>query len=193
MTGPARSLPSHVLMTKPSAWVTRWLSLLPPNGRILDLACGAGRHSLLLLERGHSVTAIDKDIHWLGDALAGRKEAERVELLEADLENGSPFPLTGRRFEGVVVTNYLFRPLMPALLDCLAEGGVLIYETFAVGNEAFSRPRNPDHLLREGELLETVRGRLQVISFEQGRREGAPPSVVQRICAQKGPHPQPIE
>jgi SAM-dependent methyltransferase len=163
----------------PSAWVRRFAPLVKAGGAVLDLACGGGRHCRLFLDRGHPVTALDKDI-------AQAVQAEGAERIQADLEDGSPWPLPGRRFAGVVATNYLWRPLFPALRDSLDEGGVLIYETFALGNEAFGRPRNPDHLLERGELLTLAAG-LTVIAFEDGIEGNH--KVVQRLCAIKGPGP----
>jgi hypothetical protein len=105
-----------------------------------------------------------------------------VRFVQADLEDGSPWPFAGQRFGGIVVTNYLYRPLLPVLAQSLADEGVLIYETFMAGNEKFGKPSNPDFLLRPGELLEAF-GRLAVVAFEQGRTERA---VVQRICVIRG-------
>jgi hypothetical protein len=132
----------------------------------------------LFLERGHRLVAVDRDLSGLSD-LAGHP---RLEMVEADLEDGSPFPLANRRFAGVVVTNYLHRPLMPALIAAVKNDGVLIYETYAAGNERFGRPRNPDFLLRPGELLEVVRGRLRVVAYEDVVTEEQR-AAVQRICA----------
>ena len=164
---------------KASAWIRRFAGRVPSGGAVLDLACGKGRHSQLFLDLGHPVTAIDRDVSGLS-SLAGR---EGLEVLEADLEDGSAFPLAGRQFAGVAVTNYLYRPLFPALLDTLAPAGCLIYETFARGNERFGRPRNPDHLLAPGELLEAVRGRLRVVAYEDLEIAEPKPAAVQRICA----------
>ena len=122
----------------PSPWVARFLSLLPPGGEVLDLACGAGRHAALLAAGGHPVLAVDRDIGQLG-ALAA---APYVRALAADLEGPAGWPLGGRRFPGVVVTNYLHRPLLPAIVASVAPGGLLLYETFARGNERFGR-RHP--------------------------------------------------
>lgn len=170
---------SNPFRSDPSAWVARHAPLARPGGAVLDLACGGGRHSRLFLDRGHPVTAVDRDI-----AQAGM--AEGAELIEADLEGGAPWPLGERRFAAAVVTNYLWRPLFPALLACLDEGGILLYETFALGNEAFGRPRNPDHLLGRGELLRLAEG-LTVVAYEDGIEQGR--KVVQRICAVRGPGP----
>lgn len=164
---------------RPSPWVRRFAARVPRGGPVLDLACGGGRHSRLFLERGHPVTAVDRDLGHLGD-LAGRPG---LEALEIDLEDGRPFPLAGRSFAGVVVTNYLFRPILPALVAAVAAGGVLIYETFARGNERYGRPANPAHLLDPGELLEAVRGHLRVIAYEDLVVPRPKPAAVQRICA----------
>lgn len=175
--GPER--PGHPHPVEPSAWVRRFAGLVPAGGPVLDLACGAGRHVRLFLACRHPVTALDRDISGLAD-LAGRPD---LEIVEADLEDGRPFPLDGRRFAAVVVTSYLYRPLLPALVAAVAPGGLLIYETFARGNERFGKPRNPDHLLAPGELLEAVRGELRVLAYEDLTVEEPRPACVQRICA----------
>lgn len=162
----------------PSPWVKRCAALITPGGRVLDVACGRGRHSDMLAAAGHAVTAIDRDISRL-------TPRPGVETIEADLEDGSPWPLAGRGFDCVVVTNYLHRPLLPVLIDSLNANGVLIYETFAIGNEQFGSPRNPDFLLRDGELLEAVAGKLLVIAYEAGRINDPAPAIVQRIAAIK--------
>lgn len=167
----------------PSDWVARFAGRVPAGGTVLDLACGGGRHSRLFLERGYRVLASDRDLSGLAD-LRGRAD---LELLETDLEDGGPFPLQGRLFEAVVVTNYLYRPLLDSLVTAVASGGVLIYETFAQGNEAFGRPRNPNFLLRPGELLEAVRGRLRVLAYEDLVLDRPYPRAVQRICASHEP------
>jgi len=174
-----RSRTRHLALRDPSPWVARFAGRVPAGGRVLDLACGGGRHTRLFLELGHPVLAMDRDIAWVAD-LAGRPD---LETLEVDLEDGRPFPLAGQRFAGVVVTNYLYRPHLPALIESVAPGGVLIYETFARGNERFGRPSNPDHLLDAGELLEAVRGSLRVIAYEDLEVEQPKPAAVQRICA----------
>lgn len=164
---------------KPSPWVERFLPLIAAGGPVLDLACGNGRHSLLLAERGYRVEAVDRD----AVALAGIAAREpRVTVRTADLEGG-PWPYHGSAFDGIVVTNYLYRPLLPMLLNALEVNGVLIYETFMVGNERFGKPSNPAFLLRQGELLDVVRRRLTVVAFEQGEVELPRPAMVQRLCA----------
>ncbi|MGE0256836.1 MAG: class I SAM-dependent methyltransferase [Alphaproteobacteria bacterium] len=167
----------------PSPWIARFAGLVPAGGPVLDLACGRGRHARLFTGRGHPVTAVDRD----REALAALGGVAGIEALAADLEDGSPFPLAGRTFAGIVVANYLWRPLVPALLAALAPGGALLWETFAAGNEAFGRPRNPDFLLRPGELLEMARGTLEVVAFEDGRIDHPRPAMVQRIAAVRPP------
>jgi SAM-dependent methyltransferase len=165
--------------TSPSPWIVRFAGMLPTGGSVLDLACGRGRHSRFFLDRGHPVTAIDIDIGGLADL----KGDPRLRALRHDLEGSAPWPLGDERFAAVVVTNYLHRPLLPALVAAVAPGGVLLYRTFAQGNEAFGRPRNPDYLLRPGELLEAVVGKLEVVAYEQGRVDDPKPAVRQGICA----------
>jgi len=171
----------HLALTKPSAWIERFAGLVAAGGPVLDVACGGGRHARLFLARGHPVTAVDRDISAL-DNLGDRPDLQR---LQVNLEDGRPFPLAGRRFAGIVVTNYLYRPLFPALIAALAPGGVLLVETFAQGNERFGRPRNPDHLLHPGELLEVVHGALRVLAYEDLVVDKPRPAAVQRICARK--------
>lgn len=163
----------------PSPWIVRFAPLVPAGATVLDLACGSGRHTRLFLGRGHRVTAVDIDVSDLAD-LEGYP---RLEIVRADLEYGSPWPLPGRTFDAVVVTNYLWRPLFPAIIDAVAPDGLLLYESFAIGNEALGQPRRPELLLRPGELIEMVEGRLQVVAYEYGRVEHPRPSVRQRICA----------
>ncbi|MCX7167603.1 MAG: methyltransferase domain-containing protein [Rhodocyclales bacterium] len=166
----------------PSLWVQRFTPLITAGGAVLDLACGEGRHSLLLAEHGYKVEAVDRD----AAALAGiAAKAPGIVTRIADLEGG-PWPYHGHVFDGIVVTNYLFRPLLPMLLNALGENGVLIYETFMVGNERFGKPANPAFLLRPGELLDVVRRRLAVVAFEQGEVDAPRPAVVQRLCATRG-------
>jgi SAM-dependent methyltransferase len=172
--------PSHLKVSDPSPWVARFAPLARAGGPVLDIAAGGGRHGRHFLSRGHPVTLVDRLTDALDD-LAGRDDAE---VVKRDLEDGGPWPFEGRRFAAIVVVNYLHRPLFPHLLAALEPGGVLIYETFARGNERFNRPRNPDHLLKNGELLDLARGRLQIVAYEHGVKATTPhPGVVQRLCA----------
>lgn len=167
----------------PSAWVVRFASLIPEGGTILDLACGSGRNSLFFLDRGHKVVAVDRDL----SGIAQIRDLPNLECLEIDLEDGRPFPLRERRFAGVLVTNYLYRPILEDLVSVVSSGGALIYETFARGNERFGRPRNPDFLLEPGELLEAVRGELRVVAYEDLVVDEPRRAAVQRIAAVREP------
>jgi len=165
----------------PSAWVKRWSHLIKPHGTVLDVACGYGRHAYYFAQKNHYITLIDRSQEAIESIAI---EAPICEKVVADIEN-QPWPLIGRQFDAVVVTNYLWRPLMPTLLASLATGGVLIYETFAVGNETVGKPTRPDFLLRSGELLEVCKN-LHVVGFENGFTEAAleqTPRFVQRIAA----------
>ncbi len=150
---------------------------------MLDVAAGAGRHSRFLTDLGHTVTAIDVDASLLAQSGA-------AEIVCADLEQSGVL-LAGRRFDGVIVTNYLHRPLFAQIAAWLGEHGVLIYETFARGQAAFGRPTNPDFLLEPGELLSAF-AQLQVVAFEQGIDEGPPQRAVQRLCAVRHSRALPI-
>ena len=165
-------------ISAPSAWMVRFAPLILPGARVLDLACGQGRHSRFFSARLCAVVAVDRD----AQALSALACLPRVMTIAADLEGG-PWPLSGQRFDAIVVANYLHRPLLPALLDTLESEGVFLYETFAAGNEAYGRPSNPDHLLAPDELLSLLRERLTIVAFEQGRVGGVRPAVVQRIAA----------
>jgi len=178
----------HHLET-PSAWVARWAEQIPAGGRVLDVACGGGRHARWLAHRGYLVEAVDRDPALLAELSAptpgtGRTQRPAPGILTrcADLEDGL-WPYTGQLFAGIVVVNYLHRPLFAHLLAALSPGGVLIYETFAAGNERFGRPANPDFLLRPGELLEVVRGQLRVLGYEDVFSADPKPAMIQRICA----------
>lgn len=162
----------------PSDWVCRFVPLIAAGGVVLDLACGEGRNARYLARLGYAVEAVDRD----RAALATLAGVDGISTRCADLE-ASPWPCGSDRFDGIVVTNYLHRPLMSALLDAMRPGGVLIYETFARGNEKYGRPSNPDFLLGPDELLLWVKGRLSVLAFEQGSIEQPKPAVIQRICA----------
>ena len=164
-----------------SAWVRRWSHLAPTGGSVLDVACGRGRHARWFAGRGHPVVALDRSTEAIAALGLG---AERCEALVADIEAG-PWPLAGRHFDAVVVTNYLWRPLLPTLLASLAPGGVLIYETFAAGNETVGKPSRPDFLLQPGELLKLCQS-LRTVAYEDGFETGLPGSTgrfVQRIAA----------
>ena len=166
----------HQADAPPSPWVQRWTPLLSPGASVLDVACGRGRHLRWFAERGHPVTGVDRDAEALAVARAWG------EVVQADIENG-PWPLAGRRFGAVVVTNYLWRPLLPTVLDSVADGGVLIYETFAQGNETVGKPSRPDFLLRPGELLAWCAAPdWRVVAYEDGF-VAAPDRFVQRIAA----------
>lgn len=178
-----------------SPWIGRFSHLLPLDGSVLDLAAGGGRHSAWLVQRGHTVTAIDRDIDKLEQlkSTCTGDEHRRFDIIQADLEDGNIWPFRDRTFDAVIVVNYLHRPLFANLLESLSPDGLLLYDTFAVGNEVFGRPANPDFLLRPGELLDAVRDELQVIAFEQGRIDGPNgPAVKQRIAATKAKAPQPV-
>ena len=165
----------------PSPWVRRFAALIPAGGKILDVACGCGRHARLLSKMGYRVEAVDRDPL----ALAALEGFPGITTRIADLEN-APWPYDEATFDAVIVANYLYRPRFAVLVDALASGGVLIYETFMVGNEALGKPSNSDFLLAPGELLDRARPRLTVIAFEQGRVETPKPAFVQRICAMAG-------
>jgi SAM-dependent methyltransferase len=177
---------AHTALDEPSKWVVRFAPLIA-HGEVLDLACGGGRHSRLLASLGYQVLAADRD----PEALK-RCEGSSIATLRVDLENGSgpqtTWPFAANRFMGIVVTNYLYRPLFPRIFSSLAPNGVLIYETFAQGNERYGKPSNPDFLLAPGELLEAVgkaASRFRVIAYEDGLVTTPKAAMVQRICAVK--------
>jgi SAM-dependent methyltransferase len=164
---------SHVDPIQPSEWVRRWAALVT-RGPVLDLASGTGRHAILFAERGLEVVAVDRD----AQTIPG------VRFVQADLESGAAWPFVGQCFAAIVVTNYLHRPLFPAIEGALAEEGLLIYETFMMGNERYGRPSNPAFLLREGELLQAFPA-LAPIAFEQGYVERPKAAMIQRLCARR--------
>jgi SAM-dependent methyltransferase len=161
-----------------SEWVVRFAPLITPSGSVLDVACGNGRHTRLFLARGHEVVAVDIDLSKVSDL----QTSACLKLIEADIER-DPWPLSGARFDAVVVTNYLHRQLFDRFVEALAPEGILIYETYARGNERWGRPSNPDFLLRPGELLEVARGRLRVVAYEDVTVMEPRQAAVQRICA----------
>ncbi|MEI7784970.1 MAG: methyltransferase domain-containing protein [Betaproteobacteria bacterium] len=181
MITPSGSPTDRALAAKASAWVRRWSHLVAAQGRVLDLACGSGRHLAWFVQQGHAVLGIDRD----AAALAGiALPADQCQTMLADVE-GASWPLSGQRFAGVVVTNYLWRALLPTVVESVAEGGALIYETFAAGHETIGRPSRPDFLLQAGELLRACSA-LRVVAFEDGFEPAtpdAPARFVQRIAA----------
>jgi SAM-dependent methyltransferase len=170
--------PSQPSTGSPSEWVKRWTHLVPPKAEVLDIACGSGRHLQWFLQQGYSVTGVDRDIS------PAQRARITGSLVSADIEN-NPWPLMAngapQTFGAVVVTNYLWRPLWSTILQSVQPGGVLLYETFATGNETVGRPSRPDFLLQHGELLEVCRG-WRVVAFEDGYVEN-PPRFIQRIAA----------
>jgi SAM-dependent methyltransferase len=165
----------------PSAWVTRFAPLVAAGARVLDVACGAGRHARWFAARGCVVDAVDRD----AVLASGLGAVPGVRFLAADIEDG-PWPYGGQRFDAVVVTNYLHRPLFAALRDAVGPGGVLLYETFAQGNERFGKPSNPAFLLRPGELLQAFAPEFFVVAFEDLVVHEPRPARVQRLCALRG-------
>lgn len=175
---PADSLPVSHGGEAASPWVVRFAARVPPGAAVLDVACGRGRHARLFAGQGCLVDAVDVD----AEAGATLADVAGVRFLRADLEGGD-WPYAGRHFDVVVVTNYLHRPLFPRLAEALGPGGMLIYETFLIGNERFGKPRNPDFLLRPGELLEAFAPMLAVLAFEEGVVSLPRPARVSRLCA----------
>lgn len=171
----------HGVIVNASPWVRHFALAIPKQGLVLDLACGAGRHTSLLASLGHTVLAVDRDISAI-DLL----KSDSIQIQKLDLE-GSDWPLLDQQFSAIVVTNYLYRPFLDELPKMLTEGGVLIYETFADGNAEFGKPSNPDFLLKPGELLALAgRASLKVIAYEDIYLDQPKPAMVQRICAVKG-------
>jgi SAM-dependent methyltransferase len=156
----------------------RWCARLAPGSEVLDLACGSGRHARALAALGCRVDAVDTD----AGLAAGLSAIDGVRFRALDLEHG-PWPLEGQQYDAVVVANYLYRPTLPLLAQALRDGGILVYETFAAGNERFGRPSNPDFLLAPFELAACFAPMLHVLAFEDGVRERPTPARVQRLCA----------
>ena len=164
----------------PSAWLQRWSHLIAPGSTVLDVACGAGRHMHYLAALGHHVTGVDRN----PDAVVMAQSSG--EVVCADIENG-PWPFADRTFGCVVVTNYLWRPLLPMVVASVAPGGLLIYETFAAGHDSVGKPSRPDFLLQSGELLRATEG-LRTVAYEDGF-EASPDRFVQRIVAARDESP----
>jgi SAM-dependent methyltransferase len=180
---------THQAIDVASRWVRRFAGLIPPNSKVLDLACGGGRHARYAASLGHSVLAVDKDVSALST-----NPTQNIRCLSFDLElSDSPshadWPLAPDQFGGIIVTNYLHRPLMGDLLLSLRTDGVLIYETFAQDNGLFGKPSSPDFLLLPGELLRLASSKpeFQVLAFEDGYVSDPKPAMVQRICLIRGP------
>lgn len=171
-------MPSTQTPQAPAPWVQRFAERIPPSAHVLDLACGSGRHTRFMLARGHRVTAVDRDV---GD-LEETAPASHLSAITADLEAG-PWPFADCRFDAVIVCNYLHRPLFRHIAEAVAPGGVLLYSTFACGNERFGHPRNPDFLLRENELLWFARVGFTLHAFEHGRVDSPRPAIRQSLYA----------
>lgn len=163
----------------PSPWMVRFAGLVPEQGTVLDLACGAGRHTRFFAERGHPVVAVDRDLRGVEDL----RDHPLVTLHEIDMEDGRRFPFRKATFGAVVVANYLHRPILGDLIEAVGDGGVLLYETFASGNERFGAPSNPNFLLERGELLDAARPDLEVVAYEDLEVTEPKPAMVQRIAA----------
>jgi len=166
--------------TEPSSWIERHTPLISRSGPILDIAAGRGRHTRYLLKKGHSVIAVDKNLSYLRDI-----KAPRLSIIQVDLETKGSWPFKKNMFAGVVVTNYLYRPLFEPIIASLAQGGFLIYETFAQGNEKFGKPNNPDYLLEPGELIRATLNKLHIIAYEDLFVEQPRPARIQRICGRR--------
>ncbi len=175
----------HTPNATASPWVNRYLAEIKANGRVLDVAAGSGRHTRLALAAGFQVTAIDRDISRLADL----RDNSKLTILEHDLENGQPTPFGKHsNFDGIIVSNYLWRPILPDIVAAVRLTGVLIYETFGLGNERFGRPKNPNFLLRPGELYDAVAGHLTPLAYQHVTLQD-PQRVVSRICAVGDQHP----
>ena len=173
------SKPIHISnhhKSQESDWVKRFAHHVPHDSNVLDVACGSGRQGRFFLNKGHQVTFVDKDVTEVGDLV----EHPNARMIAGDLEAG-PWPLGKKQFQCMVVTNYLWRPNFKRLL--LHLDGLLIYETFAEGNEQYGRPQNKDFLLQKGELFERIRGHCQVIAYEQRTLHYPSQAIVQRIAA----------
>ena len=172
----------HAPIDAASPWVLRFADHVVPGGKVLDVACGGGRHARFFADRGHHVDAVDRDIDQLSASLL--TQPADITPLQADIEAG-PWPFSGVRYAAVIVTNYLHRPLFPALLAAVEPGGLLIYETFALGNGQHGRPSRAEFLLQPGELLDAVRADFEVLAYENGYVATPKAAVVQRVAARR--------
>jgi SAM-dependent methyltransferase len=168
------------MLENPSPWMMKYAPQIKSKGRVLDLACGKGRHAIWLAQQGFLVDAIDRD----QNTTSHMKDIENINVLILDLETSEP-PKFTHTYDGIIVSRYLHRPLLTLLADILNPSGILIYETFMSGNERYGKPSNPDFLLLPDELLTTYAPLLSIIGFEQGEEQEPRPAVIQRICAQK--------
>ncbi len=166
------------LIASPSPWIVEHAACIPRAGRVLDLACGSGRHSVWLAAHGYQVDAVDRD----EQAVAHMQGMHNINVKIADIETGN-WPESVELYDGIIVSRYLFRPLLQKLAAMLKPDGVLIYETFMEGNERYGRPRNPDFLLQPHELSTVYAPLLKIHAFWQGEVAGEVPAVMQRICA----------
>jgi SAM-dependent methyltransferase len=171
---------THQSLAEPSPWVVKHLPLIKKGGRVLDLACGNGRHAIWIAQQGYQVDAIDRDVQ----AVSGMLDMDNINVQILDIEAGE-WPGPGQKYDGIVVSRYLYRPLLTSLPEILNSGGVLIYETFMVGNERYGKPGNPNFLLSSNELLSVYSPLLSIISFEQVEESNPKPAVIQRICGLK--------
>jgi SAM-dependent methyltransferase len=179
-TKSSQAVSSHDHLQNASPWVERFASQIPKQGLVLDLACGGGRHAVFLAQLGYSVLGVDQDVSQL-ESLG--HPGIQTKAMDLELKE---WPLEGAQFTGIVVTNYLYRPHLDRLPQMLASQGVLIYETFAQGNERFGKPSNPNFLLNEGELLAlAARHRLKILAYEDIYTNQPKPAMVQRLCAVK--------
>lgn len=164
----------------PSDWVVKHTPLIGSGGRVLDLACGYGRHAIWLAAQGYQVDAVDCN----AQALAGMHEITNINVIAADIECGE-WPVAEQKYDAIIVSRYLCRPILRMLAQMLNVNGVLIYETFMIGNERFGKPSNPDYLLLQDELYSVYAPLLKIHAFEQGEVKGTVPAMMQRICAVK--------
>ena len=170
-------VPSHWIMQQAKGW---------PNGaKLLDFAAGRGRHSCALSNTfpgRFNILAADNNRPAL-KALAAK--CPSVKTLHTDLENMNIWPFEEDNFDVVLVTNYLFRPRLPALFRLVGKGGFLAYETFADGNAAYGRPKNPNFLLNEGELPASLTDDFLILDYFHGKIDQPRPAIIQRLAARR--------